>query len=117
MKDRSFRQALQASIVTLLLFCAALPLLAGMKNWAVVVSAGSKLQDVSLADLVKYCKGTQKAWPDGHAFTLVVRDPGTTEMRWAMEKLFGAVGPDAKPAATKSGETRPVVKVVDSDED
>jgi hypothetical protein len=31
----------------------------GITNMAVVAAAGSKLQDVSLAELAKLCKGTQ----------------------------------------------------------
>ena len=106
-----------AVAMTALLLCAALPLLAAMKNWALIVAAGSKLQDVSLSDLSKYCKGTQRTWPDGRNFTLVVRNPESPEMHGAMEKLLGGAAQEAKPAATKQGEVRPVFKVVESDED
>ena len=88
-----------------------------MKNWAVIVSAGSKLQDVSLADLSKLCKGTQKTWPDGRSFTLVVRNPDSPEMRSAMEKLMAGTGTETKAATSKQGESRPILKVVDTDED
>jgi hypothetical protein len=117
MNDRSVRQAIRLAGISALLLCAALPLLAGMKNWAVVAAAGSKLQDVSLADLSKYCKGTTKSWPDGRAFTLVVRNPDSPEMRGAMEKLLGPANPDAKPASAKASDARVNIKVVDSDED
>ena len=43
--------------------------LAGIQNMAVVVSAGSKLSDVPLADLAKVSKGFQKTWPDRKNFT------------------------------------------------
>ena len=105
-------------VVGMMLMCAALPLLAAMKNWAVIVAAGSKLQDVSLADLAKYYRGTQKTWPDGRGFTLVVRNPNSPEMRWALEKLVGTGGPETKPVTSKSGEAHTaVVKVVNTDED
>ena len=117
MKVRSLRSALRLVTLAAVLFCATLPLLATVKNWAVVVSAGSKLQDVSLADLSKYCKGTQKTWPDGRNFTLVVRNPDSPEMRGAMEKLLAAGAVETKPVSTKQGEARPFIKVVDSDED
>jgi hypothetical protein len=117
MKDRTFRHDFQVAGVLLLVLCAAVPLLAGVKNWAVIAAAGSKLQDVSLADLSKYCKGTQKAWPDGRNFMLVVRNPNSPEMRDAMQKLFGTAGPEVKAPTTQSGESRPVMKVVDTDED
>ncbi len=121
MKDRSVVQAflrtLRVAGVAALFFCAALPLLAAMKNWALVVSAGSKLQDVSMADLTKYCKGTQKTWPDGRNFILVVHNPDSPEMRGAMEKLLGSAGAESKPSAGKAGEGRAPIKVVNSDED
>ena len=34
------------------------------KKLAVVVSAGSKLSDIPLANLISLCKGVQKALPD-----------------------------------------------------
>lgn len=51
------------------LLCAGV-LLAGtaapaIKNMAVVASAGSKLQDVPLAELAKLCKGDRKRGPTG----------------------------------------------------
>ena len=91
--------------------------LAGIKNMAVVASAGSKVSDVTLADLVKMCKGTQKTWPDGKSFTLVIRDPESPDLRVALQKLFGESGGEAKAAIAKVNEARAVVKIVSSDED
>jgi hypothetical protein len=87
------------------------------KNMAVVVTASSKLSDVSLADLVKLCKGTQKTWPDGKTFTLVMRDPQTPEMRVADEKLFGVEPAEMKALIAKLNESRVLVRVVESDDD
>ena len=83
---------------------------------AVVVSAGSKLADVPLADLVKYCKGAAKAWPDGKSFVIVLKNPDSPEMRVALQKLFGS-STDAKVAIAKLNESRQVAKIVDSDDD
>lgn len=91
--------------------------LAGIKNMAVVVSAGSKLTEVPLADLTKLCKGTQKAWPDGKAFTLVMKDPDSAEMHAVAQKLFGAAPGEAKAMIGKLNESRVTVKIVDNDED
>lgn len=87
-----------------------------VKNMAVVTAADSKLQDVTLADLTKMCKGTQKTWPDGKNFTLVMKDPGSPEMHIAIQKLFGVAAGEVKAAIAKLNETRQVVKIVDSDE-
>lgn len=91
--------------------------LAGIKNMAVVVPAGSKLTDVPLADLMKLCKGTQKTWPDGKNFILVMRDPESPEMRVAAQKLFGAAPSEIKAIIAKLNESRLTVKIVDNDED
>ena len=91
--------------------------LAAVKNMAVVVAAGSKLPDVTLAELTKLCKGSQKAWPDGRAFTLVMKDPASPELHVAIQKLLGVSAPDARTAIAKINETRPLIKIVDTDED
>src|SRR6266567_153978 len=105
-----------ASLGCLLLLSTGLTF-AGIKNMAVVVSAGSKLADVSLADLTKLCKGTLKTWPDGKNFTLVMRDPESPEMRSAAQKLFGAAPGEIKAMIGRLNEARLTVKIVDNDED
>jgi hypothetical protein len=117
MKDFRSRRSLPMAVVLCLLFCSVAPLFSALKNWAVVTSAGSKLQDVPMADLAKLCKGTQKQWPDGKPFTLVLHDPDSAEMHNAIEKLFGVEGADVKPLMAKLNETRKAVVIVDSDED
>jgi len=91
--------------------------LAAFKNMAIVTSATNKVNDVPLTDLVKYCKGTTKTWPDGKNFSLVIKSPDAPEMHGVMQKLFGATGTDAKAAIAKLNETRIVVKVVESDDE
>ena len=90
---------------------------AASRNMAVVTSANSKLNDVPLADLVKYCKGTTKAWPDGKAFTIVMKNPDAPEMHGVLLKLFGGTSAEAKAAISKLNEGRAVVKIVESDEE
>jgi ABC-type phosphate transport system substrate-binding protein len=103
------------------LLCAGM-LLAGnvapaIKNMAVVVAAGSKLQDVPLAELAKLCKGSQKNWADGRSFTLIMRDPESPDLRVAEQKLFGMAPGEVKMAIAKLNEARTAVRIVDSDED
>ena len=90
---------------------------AAIKNLAVVMSTGSKLSDIPLADLIKLCKGIQKAWPDGKSFTLVIKNPESPEMRLAVQKLFGDSSGDPKAAIAKLSESHVMVKIVASDED
>jgi hypothetical protein len=116
MLKHSRRQVLRGA-VALAVACAfssgAVP---AIKNMAVVASAGSKLTDVPLADLVKMCKGASKAWPDGKGFVLVLKTPDAPEMRAALTKLFGGTA-DVRAAIAKLNETHQVVKVVDTDDD
>jgi hypothetical protein len=88
-----------------------------VKNMAVIASAGSKLQDVPLAELAKLCKGTQKMWADGRSFTLVMKDPESPDMHVAVQKLFGVPASDVKSVIAKLNETRTLVRVVENDED
>lgn len=116
MKPRVSPKRLAITIFGLALFLAAASF-AGIKNMAVVVSAGSKLSDVPLTELAKLCKGVQKAWPDGKSFMLVMKDPESPEMHIAAQKLFGAAPAEMKALITKLNESRVVVKIVESDED
>jgi hypothetical protein len=90
---------------------------AAIKNMAVVISAGSKVSDVTLADLVKMCKGAQKTWQDGKSFLLVLKNPEAPEMRTAVQRLFGDAGSDPKAIIAKVNESHLTVKIVASDED
>ena len=89
----------------------------GIKNMAVVAAAGSKLQDVPLAELAKLCKGTQRAWADGRNFTLVIKDPESPDLHVAVQKLFGVAVGEVKGSIAKLNETRAVVRIVESDDD
>jgi hypothetical protein len=90
---------------------------AASKNMAVVVATGSKLQDVPLTELTKLCKGTQKTWPDGRSFTLIMKDPESPEMHIVVQKLFGMAPGELKAAMAKLNETRAVIKIVETDQD
>ena len=105
-----------AAALAALLICAAAAAPA-IKNMAVVASAGSRLSDVPLADLVKFCKGTAKTWPDGRNLVLVLRTPESPDMRGVLQKLFGGGPAEARAAIAKLNESRQAVKVVDTDED
>jgi hypothetical protein len=93
------------------------PCMAVAKNMAVIATAGSKLQDVPLAEMAKLCKGSQKTWPDGRNFTLIMKDPESPDMRIVVQKLFGMAPAELKAALPKLNESRQMVKIVESDED
>jgi hypothetical protein len=107
---------LRVVVAACLLLALGVPGIPAIKNTAIVTAAGNKLNDIPLADLVKLCKGTQKAWPDGRNFTLVIKDPDAPETHSAVEKLFGAPSGDLKAFIAKLNEARAVVKIVDTDD-
>jgi hypothetical protein len=104
---------LRIAVIFSLLGTLATPAAPALKNWALVVSVGSKVQDVRLADLAKLCQGTQKAWADGTNFTLIVSNPGSPEMKVPIQKLLGLSGDDPATALAKLK----AVKIVDSEEE
>jgi hypothetical protein len=117
MRVRGHFPQLRFAVALLFSTLLAMPAVPAMKNMAVVVSAGSKLADVPLADLTKLCKGTQKTWPDGKSFTIVLKDPESAEMRAVVQKLFGASSTEIKATIAKVNETRLIVRVVENDDD
>jgi len=117
MKVTSFRKGLRTAAVLCFMGVFATPAVPSIKNWAVVVSAGSKLQDIPLADLAKLCKGTQMSWPDGTNFTLVIKDPELPEMKVTVHKLFGLAPNQMKAMIAKLNELRLVVKIVGNEAD
>ena len=110
---RNLLRCAMAAAALAILSAATLP---ATKNMAVVTSAGSKLSDVPLTELVKLCKGTAKTWSDGKSFVLILKSPDLPEMHGVLQKLFGA-STDPKAAIAKLNESRQAVKIVDSDDE
>src|SRR6201996_5564695 len=96
---------------------AARPVSPAIKNIAVVMSAGTKIDDVQLSELMKLCKGVQKTWIEGKNFTLVMTDPSSPDMHAAVQRLFNMTPADLKTALPKINEGRVVVRIVDADTD
>jgi hypothetical protein len=109
----AFGMTLRIAVIFCLLGTLATPAAPSLKNWALVVSVGSNVQDVRLAELAKLCQGTQKTWPDGTSFTLIVSNPASPEMKIPLQKLLGLSGDDAAGALAKLK----AVKIVDSEAD
>ena len=112
----SSAKLLRCAFTAILFGLACTPVVPAIKNMAVVASAGSKLADVPLTELVKYCKGSAKAWPDGRNFVIVLKNPDLPEMRVALQKLFGGGAAEARLAIAKLNETRQAAVIVDSDD-
>lgn len=110
------RKRMRRSAVLCLALLLAPTAIPATKKMAVVVSAGSKMSDISLADLTSLCKGARKAWPDGKGFSLVIRNPESPEMRSASQTLFGAAPSEVKSIIAKLNEGRMVVHIVENDD-
>src|ERR1700730_4165599 len=108
---KDFNFAFRLAAAAFLLLGVAFPAAPAIKNTAVVTAVGNKLNDVALADLVKLCKGTQKVWPDGKNFVLVMKIRQAQEPRVPFKNLFGTSPADLKAFIAKLNETRVVVKV------
>jgi hypothetical protein len=114
-RHRVTRSALYAVVLSGVF--AAASALPAIKTMAVVVAADSKLPDLTMAEFVKLTKGTQKTWPDGRSFTLVLKDPAAPEMHVAVQKLFGVTPADVPAAIAKINQSRSLIKVVATEED
>jgi len=117
MDGRPIMRLLQFVFAASLVAVCTVPLFPAMKKWAVIAPTASKLQDLSLTQLAQFCKGSQKSWPDGKTFTLVIQDPDSPEMRPATLALFGVAPEEAKAFIGKVNQSREVIKIVHSDED
>jgi len=119
MKKTAWGQRIRVSVatITLAMLFVPRPVSPAIKNIAVVMTAGTKIEDVQLSELMKLCKGVQKTWIEGKSFTLVMTDPASPDMHAAIQKLFNMTPADLKAALPKINETRTVIKVVDSDAD
>lgn len=104
-------------ILTLLLGGATLAL---AKDIALVANKGGSVSVVTMPELVKLCKAQTNRWPDGKSVTLVVRDPGSPEMKMVLEKIY-SMAPDAVneliTTANHGRMNHPAILVVSSDDE
>jgi len=61
---------------------------AGAKDVALISNKGNALPGIALADLLKVCKGQMGKWPDGKPVTIVMRHPGSPDLRIVEEKIY-----------------------------
>jgi hypothetical protein len=93
--------------------------LAAAKDFALVSNKTNHVDAVSMAELVKICKGQMEHWPDGKSVSLVTRDPASPEMRLVLEKVYGIPKEEVLVLITTANHARvnhPAIVVVDSDE-
>jgi hypothetical protein len=113
----SQRSCVAALAIALTVLLAPRPVSPAIKNIALVMSAGTKIEGVQLLELIKLCKGTQKTLVEGKSFTLVMTDPASPDLHATIQKLFNMNAVDLKTALPKLNETRTIVQIVDTDND
>jgi len=92
---------------------------AGAKDIALIANKENHLDGMTTPELVKVCKGQTNHWSDGKPVTLVIRDPGSTEMRLVLQKLYEMPKEDVSALISSANHTRqshPAIVIVDSDE-
>lgn len=93
--------------------------MAAAKDFALVSSKANHVEGVSMAELVKICKGQMERWPDGKAVSLVMRDPASPEMRLVLEKIYNMPKEEVLTLVSAANHARvnhPAIVIVDSDE-
>jgi hypothetical protein len=97
----------------------AVPSIAPAKDIAVVSNRTNHVDGLTLPDLVKICKAQTNRWPDGKPVTLVIRDPGSPEMKLVLQKVYEMPKEDVIAliaAANHNRHDHPAIVVVDSDD-
>ena len=102
------------------LFVALAASLAAARDLAVISNKTNGVNAMTMPDLVKVCKAQTNRWPDGKPVTLIVRAPGTPEMKMVLEKIYELPESEVKDLIASANHGRanhPAVMVVQSDED
>jgi hypothetical protein len=106
-------------IVTLVCVALGWPALAAARDVALISNKANHVDGVTMADLVKICKGQTSHWPDGKPVTLVIRDPASPEMKLILQKVYEMPREDVSAlisAANHNRQNHPAIVVADSDE-
>jgi hypothetical protein len=107
-------------IPTLVLFLGTVSLAASAKDVALISNKGNDMPAMNMADVVKVCKGQMGHWPDGKPVTLVMRSPGTTDLKVVEEKIYGVSSDEVRQVISTANHNRadrPAIIVANNDED
>ena len=93
---------------------------AAAKDMALISNRNNSLPPIALADLVKVCKGQIGRWPDGKPVTIVMRQPGSSDLKIVEEKIYASTSGDVREmiaSANHNRAERPAVILGNSDEE
>ena len=94
--------------------------LASARDIALVSNKSNSLGAITLADLVKVCKGQSNRWPDGKPITFIMRSPSAPEMKMVLEKVYGMSESEVSGLIVTANHGRPnhpAIMVATSDEE
>jgi hypothetical protein len=106
------------AVLVLLVAATAAP--AHAKDLALISNKAGGIGAINMADLVKVCKGQTGRWPDGKPVTLIMREPGSADMKVMVEKIYSLTPQELRELITVANHgraDRPAIIVADSDED
>lgn len=89
------------------------------RDMALIANKSSRIESLSVAELIKICKGQNQHWADGRAITFITRDPATPEMKLVVEKIYAMPKDEVAALIANANHSRsdhPAIVVVDSDE-
>ena len=93
---------------------------AAAKDMALISNKNNSLPPIALADLAKVCKGQISRWPDGKPVTMVMRQPGSADLKIVEEKIYGSTAGEVRDLITSANHNRadrPAVILGNSDEE
>lgn len=91
---------------------------ANAKDMALVSNKSNGVTEMSMADLVKICKGQTNHWPKGKPLTLFSLNPASSEMKMVLEKIYGMSSDEVSALIASANHGRanhPAIVVVNSD--
>jgi hypothetical protein len=93
---------------------------AAAKDMALISNKSNSLPSIAMPDLVKVCKGQMGRWPDGKPVTIVLRQPGSAEMKLVEDKIYALSSGDVRELITSANHSRsdrPAIIFGNSDEE
>jgi len=94
--------------------------LAAARDLAFVSNKSNTINALTLAELVKVCKGQTSHWPDGKSVTFIMRAPSAPETKILLEKVYEMPESGVRELIGSANHGRmghPAIMVVDSDEE
>ena len=114
------RKTLSRETQVLVLVLGALTATAAAKDVALISNRSDSVSTMALADVVKVCKGQMGRWPDGKPVTIIMRQPGSAELKIVEDKIYALSSQDVRNLITSANHNRlnrPAIILGSSDEE